>query len=225
MKTIRLSHMKINSFFILRCSAPFICHMSESDSSCAAAGTLVLVTRDARNNARAISTILSRGSREIESRKKFRGRPPKERVKNVRAHVVHPSLCIQASTENTRDFDILLPIRIFFSRLFLSFFLLLSLRQSLSTKTHPFHQRGKGMFYDVPSHTYMHACTPDIVGAIENNSDAMTKKKQQKMQYFLIRNSRARDMQISRRRPFFTCRFLCCVFARILASQDCIAQF
>lgn len=152
MKTIRLSHTKINSFFILRCSAPFICHMSESDSSCAAAGTLVLVTRDARNNTRTISTILSRGSREIESRKKFRGRPPKERVKNVRAHVVHPSLCIQASTENTRDFDILLPIHIFF-------FSALSLSFSFSTITGtPFlrDERGKGMFYDAPRRTYMH---------------------------------------------------------------------
>jgi len=120
MKTIRLSHMKINSFFILRCSAPFICHMSESDSSCAAAGTLVLVTRDARNNARAISTILSRGSREIESRKKFRGRPPKERVKNVRAHVVHPSLCIQASTETSIYYYLYVYFFLDFFSLFLS---------------------------------------------------------------------------------------------------------
>lgn len=44
--------------------------------------------------------------------------------------------------------------------------------------------------------------TLDIVGQIENNNNVDDEKKATKTRYFLIRNSRAHDMQISRRRPF-----------------------
>lgn len=155
MKTIRFSHTKINSFFILRCSAPFICHMSESDSSCAAAGTLVLVTRDARNNTRTISTILSRGSREIESRKKFRGRSPKERVKKcASARSTSVALHSGEHREYERFRYTTTYIYFFFSALSLSFSFS-TITESIGT---PFlrDERGKGMFYDVPRRTYTH---------------------------------------------------------------------
>lgn len=168
--------------------------MSESDSRLRSQPAPSSLRHETRNNARAISTILSRGSREIESRKKFRGRPPKERVKKcARARRTSVALHSGALGE-TRGSDIYYYVHIFS---------LLVLDDRRAMVVSPFLYAMSEERERTTLSRVVHTRTPDIVGEIENNNNGDgEKKKRQKTRYFLIRNSRAHDMQISRRRPF-----------------------
>lgn len=171
MKTIRLSHENRFVFRSPLLGSFHLPHVGIGQYRLRSQPAPSSLRHETRNNARAISTILSRGSREIESRKKFRGRPPKERVKNVHAHVEHPSLCIQARSENERFRYILLRTYIFF---------LFSFSTTVERWwSHPFYTRWarKG---SILHSRVVHTRTPDIVGEIENNNNGDGEKKSDK---------------------------------------------
>jgi len=117
----------------------------------------------------------------------------------VHAHVEHPSLCIQARSENERlryMYSTTTYVYILFS------LLILDDRRAMVVAPFLFREERERMYIRLARCTY--AYPPDIVGEIENNNngDDEKKKSDKKARYFLIRNSRAHDMQILRRRPF-----------------------